>query len=171
MQVLFAWDAHAQADEGLARQVSHDMSDDPVTRQQAVDLARATWEQREMIDQRLERHAPKWPPRRQPGVDRNLLRLAVWELTNVGTPAAILIDDVLEIAKVYSTQASGAFIHGVLDAIVKEHQALLNGLGAAASGVSPVAEVPPPVGADDHGPLPGGDDDDGPAPAAAAADQ
>src|SRR4051812_43055747 len=103
MQVLFAWDAAGQADEGSARQIAQDGSDNPEVREGATELARRTWEQREMIDQRLERFAPNWPPRRQPGVDRNLLRIAVYELTNTGIEPRILIDAAIEAASAYST--------------------------------------------------------------------
>jgi N utilization substance protein B len=149
MQVLFACDAAGTADEETARQIAHDGSDSPVVRQMATDLARKTWEQREMIDQRLERFAPNWPPRRQPGVDRNLLRIAVYELTNTDIAPKILMDSVIEAAGDYSTSGSKAFINGVLDAIVKEHEALIAGLPAAAS----VEPVPPPQ-ADVTGPGP-----------------
>lgn len=144
MQVLFAWDAAQNADEGTGRQIAHDGSDNPVVRQMATDLALKAWDQREMIDQRLERFAPNWPPRRQPGVDRNLLRIAVYELTNTTIAPQILIDAAIEAAGAYSTAASKSFINGVLDAIVKEHQALIAGLPPAAA----VEPVPPP--ATDH---------------------
>lgn len=152
MQVLFAWDAAGRDDAETARQVTHDGSDNPVIRQQAVDLARGTWDQREMIDQRVERFAPNWPPRRQPAVDRNLLRMAVYELTNRQVTHEVLIDATLEIAKAFSTSSSSAFINGVLDAIIKEHRALMAGLPAQES-TSPGGAVPPPEGHDDpHGP-------------------
>ena len=162
MQVLFAWDAAGKSDNEGARQITHDGSDNPVVRQMAVDLARGTWEQREMIDQRVERFAPKWPPRRQPAVDRNLLRMAVYELTNTQTPPEVLIDATLAIAKVFSTSSSSAFINGVLDAIVKEHKALLAGLPAP---VPPVVadDAPSLADADAHGPEQVPDSADAPA--------
>src|SRR3954462_4098550 len=128
MQILFVWDAHAQDDAAMAAQVTHDNSDDPVTRQQALDMARGAWEQRATIDQWIERLAPQWPPRRQPWVDRNLLRLAVWELTNTATPPKVVLDEAIEMAKEYSTEQSSSFVNGVLDAILKEHKTLTQGV-------------------------------------------
>jgi len=58
-------------------------------------------------------------------VDRNLLRLAVWELTNTDTPPKVVIDEAIELAKEFSTEQSPAFINGVLDAVLKERQGLL----------------------------------------------
>ena len=124
MQVLFLWDAHGASDEQMARQVTNDQSDDPVLRQQAFEMATGTWEQRSVSDRWVERLAPQWPPNRQPGVDRNVLRQAVWELTNTTTPPKVIIDEAIELAKHFSTENSGAFVNGVLDAILKEHQAI-----------------------------------------------
>jgi len=43
--------------------------------------------------------APQWPPYRQPAVDRNVLRMAVWELVNTSTPPKVVIDEAIELAK------------------------------------------------------------------------
>jgi N utilization substance protein B len=122
MQVLFLWDAQESASPELAEQIVTDGTDDAEIRRAAVEMATGTWEQREGIDQRVERFAPQWPPRRQPGVDRNLIRIAVWEMTNLGTPPKVVIDEAIELAKHFSTEQSPAFVNGVLDAVLKEHQ-------------------------------------------------
>ena len=124
MQILFLWDTQDAADRALAEQVVMDGSDDPEIRRSALDASAGAWEQRKIIDQRLERIAPQWPPRRQPGVDRNLIRLAVWEMTSTDTPAKVVIDEAIEMAKVFSTEQSGSFVNGVLDAVLKENTAL-----------------------------------------------
>src|SRR4051812_43312914 len=103
MQILFAWDAHGSKHDEMARQITHDVSDDPAARQRAVEMATGAWDQREQIDAQVERLAPQWPPRRQPGVDRSLIRLAVWELTNTNTPPKVVIDEAIEMGKEFST--------------------------------------------------------------------
>ncbi|MDB5305617.1 MAG: NusB antitermination factor [Phycisphaerales bacterium] len=125
MQVLYLWDTNGDKDLDQAKQSVADGSDDEPVRQAALDMAGGTWDQREVIDKWVERIAPQWPPRRQPAVDRNLLRLAVWELTNVDTPPKVVIDEAIELAKEFSTEQSPAFINGVLDAVLKEHQSLI----------------------------------------------
>jgi N utilization substance protein B len=135
MQILFLWDTQEGSDRALAEQIVMDGSDDPEIRRSALDAAAAAWEQRTIIDQRLERIAPQWPPRRQPGVDRNLIRLAVWEMTSTDTPPKVVIDEAIEMAKVFSTEQSAAFVNGVLDAVLKENSALMRG----SSGVEPPA--------------------------------
>ena len=124
MQILFLWDTQQDANQEVAQQVAHDNSDDPALRQLATDMAKGTWEQRATIDPWIERLAPQWPLRRQPGVDRNLLRLAIWELTNTPTPPKVVIDEAIELAKEFSTEQSAGFVNGVLDAVLKERQAL-----------------------------------------------
>jgi N utilization substance protein B len=128
LQLLFLWDAHGDADAEMGRQVTHDASDDHITRQRAAEMARGAWDARHIADQWVERLAPQWPPRRQPGVDRNILRLAVWELTNADTPPKVVIDEAIELAKIFSTENSPAFVNGVLDAVLKEHRTLKEGL-------------------------------------------
>jgi transcription antitermination protein NusB len=128
MQILFLWDAQDAADRALAQQIVMDGSEDPDIRREALDASAGTWEQRKIIDERLERISPQWPPRRQPGVDRNLIRLAVWEMTSTDTPPKVVIDEAIEMAKVFSTEQSAAFVNGVLDAVLKENQALTGGV-------------------------------------------
>jgi N utilization substance protein B len=127
MQILFLWDTQDDADRALADQVVMDGADDPEVRAAALEMANKTWEQRKAIDERVERFAPQWPPRRQPGVDRNLIRLAVWEMTSTDTPPKVVIDEAIELAKHFSTEQSPAFVNGVLDAVLKEHQSLIDG--------------------------------------------
>ena len=124
MQILFLWDTQQDANEEVARIVADENSDDPELRRIAAEMAKGTWEQRATIDPWIERLAPQWPLRRQPGVDRNLLRLAIWELTNTPTPAKVVLDEAIELAKQYSTEQSAAFVNGVLDTVLKEQQKL-----------------------------------------------
>ena len=124
MQVLFLWDASGERSGELARPILEEGTADESIRSAALEMAEGAWGQREQIDQWLERVAPQGPPRRQPGVDRNLLRLAVWELTSAQTPPKVVIDEAIELAKKFSTEQSPAFINGVLDAVMREQQAL-----------------------------------------------
>lgn len=124
LQLLFLFDAHGAADRELARQASVETGDEPASRDRAIEMAAAAWEARLTIDPWVERLAPQWPPRRQPGVDRSILRLAVWELTNSDTPPKVVIDEAIELAKTFSTENSPGFVNGVLDAVLKEIEAI-----------------------------------------------
>ena len=125
MQVLYLWDSLQMQDVDAARQIVAEGIEDEAVRSAAMEMANKTWDQVPSIDKWLERLAPQWPPRRQPAVDRSLLRLAVWELTNADTPPKVVIDEAIELAKQFSTEQSPSFINGVLDAVLKERQMLV----------------------------------------------
>jgi N utilization substance protein B len=74
------------------------------------------------LDERIAKHAEHWRLERMPAVDRNILRLAVFEMTHVGTPPAVTIDEALELARKFSNEESVQFVNGVLDAIHRDLQ-------------------------------------------------
>lgn len=71
------------------------------------------------IDQLLIRHARHWELPRLALVDRNILRLATWELRSGRTPVKVVISEALKLAGEFSTAESARFVNGVLDAIAK----------------------------------------------------
>lgn len=78
-------------------------------------------EHREEIDKLIERLSVDWPLARQPAVDRNTLRLAVFEIAHVeSTPPVVVVNEAVEIVKKFSTADSGKFINGVLAAYLRE---------------------------------------------------
>ncbi|WP_194419578.1 transcription antitermination factor NusB [Microbacterium abyssi] len=67
------------------------------------------------IDESIVTHSRDWKLERMPAVDRALLRIGAWEiLYNEQVPTAVAIDEAVELAKEFSTDDSGAFVHGVL---------------------------------------------------------
>jgi N utilization substance protein B len=73
------------------------------------------------IDQALERCATNWSLRRMAVIDRNILRLGAFELLHTETPARVVINEAIEIAKRYGDRHSAAFVNGVLDRLHKQH--------------------------------------------------
>lgn len=72
------------------------------------------------IDEQILTHSRDWRLERMPAVDRALLRMATWEiLFNDDVPAAVAIDEAVELAKEFSTDDSGSFVHGVLARIAR----------------------------------------------------
>ncbi|WP_203138552.1 transcription antitermination factor NusB [Microbacterium sp. JZ31] len=72
------------------------------------------------IDEQITTHSRDWKIDRMPAVDRALLRIATWEiLHNPDVPTAVAIDEAVELAKEFSTDDSGAFVHGVLARIAR----------------------------------------------------
>ncbi|WP_449282553.1 transcription antitermination factor NusB [Leucobacter sp.] len=79
---------------------------------------------RDEIDELIMSYAQGWTLERMPNVDRALLRLAAWEiLFNAEVPAAVAIDEAVELAKEYSTEDSSRFVNGVLGRIADHAQA------------------------------------------------
>jgi N utilization substance protein B len=85
------------------------------------ELARGASEMAPDIDHRITEKSAHWKIERMPIVDRNILRLGIYEMSRHDTPAAVVIDEALELARQFSGEDSVAFINGVLDAVHKEN--------------------------------------------------
>ena len=119
LQILFQWDARRQpADDVIDAYYDTLYSEEKPERDPFVaDLVRGTVEHSATIDELISKHAEHWRIGRMPAVDRNILRLAVYEMNHGGTPAAVAIDEALELARKFSNEESVQFVNGVLDAI------------------------------------------------------
>jgi transcription antitermination protein NusB len=84
------------------------------------ELAKGAAEMSPDIDHRISEKSAHWKLERMPIVDRNILRLAIYEMSRQDTPAAVVIDEALELARQFSGDESVAFINGVLDAVHKD---------------------------------------------------
>lgn len=83
-------------------------------------LLRGTLADLEHLDEELARQTAHWRLERLAAVDRNILRLAMFELMHEpDTPPAVVIDEAIEIAKKFGAEESGRFVNGVLDGFVK----------------------------------------------------
>ena len=80
------------------------------------ELVRGTVARHEQVDEIIKRHLQHWRLERMAAVDRNILRLAVYEMISTDTPPAVVIDEALELARRFSTDESVQFVNGVLDA-------------------------------------------------------
>jgi transcription antitermination protein NusB len=87
----------------------------------AADLVAGVGEHQSEIDDLLRRFAKDWTLERMPVVDRNLLRLGVYELIQrPDVPTAAIISEAIELARRYSTEESGRFVNGMLGRIAEE---------------------------------------------------
>ena len=90
----------------------------PEVQEYASRLVLGALERRDELDALLSERSEHWRLGRMPAVDRNLLRLGLYELLfEPETPHAVVIDEAVEIAKKFSTPSSGPFVNGVLDGI------------------------------------------------------
>jgi len=85
-------------------------------------LANGVREHREELDKVIGELSEGWPLNRQPAVDRNILRLAIFEIKYVDSvPPIVAVDEAIEMAKRYSTAESGKFVNGVLAGYLRKY--------------------------------------------------
>ena len=86
----------------------------------ARDIVDGVIDNRDAIDEQITTFSKDWSLQRMPAVDRALLRIGTWEiLYNDDVPTAVAIDEAVELAKEFSTDDSGAFVHGVLARVAR----------------------------------------------------
>ena len=129
LQFLYGHDSQGlscrqdQLEKGL-RDFVDSFETDGKTLPYARELVCGLCELREQIDDLLTRHARNWRLERMSVVDRNILRLAAYEMPyREDVPAQVAINEALEVAKRYSTDDSVAFINGILDALLQDASA------------------------------------------------
>ncbi len=84
-------------------------------------LVRGVTDNLDAIDARLARYTDNWPLHRMGGVDRNVLRLAVFEMFfDDQTPPVVIINEAVDLAKYFSSSESGRFVNGILDRACKD---------------------------------------------------
>jgi transcription antitermination protein NusB len=128
LQVLFHVDVgRADPDSALfqafSRETEPDGAGEPLSvkdGQYARDLVQGTWERREEIDAIIATFAKDWTVDRMPGVDRNILRMAIYEIKHqADVPDGVVADEAVELAKQFSTAESSKFINGILGSVIR----------------------------------------------------
>lgn len=120
LQLLFQCDLNGDApEEALETFWSGREATDDV-RRFAESLVHGVIDQGETIDARIRRASDRWRLERMAVVDRNVLRLGVFELSAAESPPAVVIDEAIEIAKRFGSGDSGKFIHAILDSVRSE---------------------------------------------------
>ena len=121
LQALYQIDVAAEGiDDALGRFWK---SFEPVEREVmglAEALVRGVAENRRAIDDTIERISTNWRLDRMAKVDRNVLRLAVYELLRTDVPVKVVINEAIELGKKFGSESSGAFVNGVLDRVAAE---------------------------------------------------
>jgi N utilization substance protein B len=81
-----------------------------------------TWRDREDIDAAITSVATGWRLERMPAIDRNIIRLALYELRSGQTPIGVTMNEAVNLAKSFSTERSGAFVNGVLARLAADEE-------------------------------------------------
>ena len=123
LQMLFAADVAEMPADEVVRSYWAELGEsdlDETARQFATRLAFQTLSNLELLDERIRSRAEHWRISRMAVVDRNILRLAVYEFLYEPTPRTVAINEALEIARRFSTYEATQFINGILDAIKRD---------------------------------------------------
>src|SRR4026209_1647287 len=123
LQMLFAADVAEMTPDDVVRSYWAELGEsdlDEPARGFATRLARGTLSNLELLDDRSRSGAEHWRISRMAVVDRNILRLAVYEFLYEPTPRTVAINEALEIARRFSTYEATQFINGILDAIKRD---------------------------------------------------
>ena len=102
----------ADSEEG-----DREAGDDPFL----VELVNGTRSRLDVLDVKIQDHAQHWKVERMSAVDRNVLRLGVYEMLYTETPPAVAIDEALEVARRFSGDESVGFINGILDSVRRDN--------------------------------------------------
>jgi len=122
LQLLYQLDARGEEAEALMEEfLQREEPDDTELHEFTRCLVNGTQEAREEIDGLLAAAAENWRLDRMALVDRNILRMAVFEMLHLDeVPAKVAINEAIELGKRFSTKQSGSFINGILDRIRRE---------------------------------------------------
>lgn len=126
LQMLFAADMAGSTGETLTQDYWNELGDtaiDDKTREFSNRLARGTVDNLAAIDEVIKTRAEHWRIERMAIVDRNVLRLAVFEFIYQDTPDTVAINEALELARRFSSYEATQFINGVLDGIKQDRLA------------------------------------------------
>lgn len=135
LQCLYQWEATGAPLDGLLARFWRSQPEDETLREFTERLVRGTVEHVESIDPLIRDQAANWRLDRMGVVDRNILRLGVYELMEeTDTPPAVVIDEAVELARRFSGDGATSFVNGILDGIRKKIEGSGTGARRAAKG-------------------------------------
>lgn len=120
LQTLFTWDFNKVKQEDLNRLIENNFSSFAPNFNDGgfvKDLVIGVIENTKKIDKLIVKFATEWPLNQLTVIDRNILRLGIYELLFTETPPRVIINEAIEVAKSFGGEASGKFVNGVLGAI------------------------------------------------------
>ena len=122
LQMLFQYDLSGNDPEAIILTFDDLQKAKPAIRDFAIRVFLGTIQHMEELDELIVKQADNWRLSRMAVVDRNIIRMSVYEfLHETDTPKLVIIDEAIEIAKKFGTQKSGQFINGILDGILKRY--------------------------------------------------
>lgn len=123
LQMLFQWEIGKQDPSRIIDGFWKNVSAQKSTREFADQLFENAASRAAELDPIIASHAQHWRLERMAAIDRAILRLALAELLTMSTPAKVVINEAVELAKKFSSEEASAFVNGILDAAVKSAKA------------------------------------------------
>ena len=118
LQALYEIDLAGHASQEVMARLKEETALTPEGAEFASELMEGVVRNREKIDEQIKHFAPAWPLEQMAVVDRNILRLAIYELLhNNKVPVKVAINEAVELAKSFGADSSPRFINGVLSSI------------------------------------------------------
>ena len=119
LQVLYEVDASPHSAEDSLSLVKQELQLTTSSRRFASKLVRGVLEHQEQVDQVIRTYAPAFPLHQLALVDRNVLRIAIYEIMLAGkTPPKVAINEAVELAKLFGSESSARFVNGVLGSLM-----------------------------------------------------
>jgi N utilization substance protein B len=119
LQMLFQWEMGKQEPARIEEKFWRSARAQKSTQEFANQLFENAAARAEEVDKIISSHTEHWRIERIAAIDRAILRLAIAELRSMGTPAKVVLNEAIELAKKFSSEEASSFINGVLDAVVK----------------------------------------------------
>ncbi len=119
MQMLFQWDMSKQDFSKLETKFWKSAKAADKTRTFANKLFEGAAKDVTALDAIIVKHADNWRFERMAAIDRAILRLAIHEMNGKDTPPKVVLNEAVDMAKKFSSEESGAFVNGILDAVHK----------------------------------------------------
>jgi N utilization substance protein B len=118
VQMLYQLDLNPGVELRAVRDMVDESLEDPDLREFAWRLIVGVREARSLLDAKIQSVAENWSLKRMAPTDRNVLRLGAYELINTDTPHRVVLDEAIELARVFGSAQSAQFVNGILDKLV-----------------------------------------------------
>jgi N utilization substance protein B len=118
VQMLYQLDLNPEVELRAVRAMVDEALDDEDLREFAWRLVVGVREARPLLDAKIQSVTENWSLKRMAPTDRNVLRLGAYELINTGTPHRVVLDEAIELARVFGSAQSAQFVNGILDKLV-----------------------------------------------------
>jgi N utilization substance protein B len=129
LQALYEIDIIGHPLDQVIQERIEDAELDPNLAQFAAHIVSSVWPIVGILDYFIAEHAPEWPLEQVAIVDRNILRIALWEFAVYGkTPIKVVINEAVELAKVYGSDSTPRFVNGVLGSLANRQNEIQQSL-------------------------------------------